>query len=68
VVGHFYNASILRNKGRLEAVVNAKYMKPEHATALVEDIGRGVATGIRQQPWQTDTCIGSWHYSREKRG
>lgn len=63
-MAHFYNASILR-KGRLEAVVNAKHMKPEHTTALVEDIERGVATGIRPQPWQTDTCIGSWHYSRE---
>jgi alpha-L-fucosidase len=65
IVAHFYNASILRSQGRLEAVVNAKHMKPEHTTALVEDIERGVATGIRQQPWQTDTCIGSWHYSRE---
>jgi alpha-L-fucosidase len=65
IVAHFYNASILRSKGNLEAVVNAKHMKPEHTTALVEDIERGVATGIRQQPWQTDTCIGSWHYSRE---
>jgi alpha-L-fucosidase len=65
IVAHFYNASILRTKGRLEAVVNAKHMKPEHTPALVEDIERGVATGIRQQPWQTDTCIGSWHYSRE---
>ena len=33
-------------------------------TAVVEDIERGVATGIRPHPWQTDTCIGQWHYSR----
>ena len=64
IVAHYYNTNILRNKGRLEAVVNAKHMKPEHTTALVEDIERGVATGIRPHPWQTDTCIGSWHYSR----
>ena len=64
IVAHYYNANLLRNKGRLEAVVNAKHMKPEHVTALVEDIERGVATGIRPNPWQTDTCIGSWHYSR----
>jgi alpha-L-fucosidase len=30
----------------------------------VEDIERGVATEIREAPWQTDTCIGSWHYDR----
>jgi alpha-L-fucosidase len=64
VVAHYYNANFAGNKGKLEAVVNAKHMNPDHAPALVEDIERGVATGIRPQPWQTDTCIGSWHYSR----
>jgi hypothetical protein len=24
----------------------------------------GVAEGIRPEPWQTDTCIGAWHYDR----
>lgn len=64
IVAHYYNANLLRN-GRLEAVVNAKHIKPEHTTALVEDIERGVAIDIRPHPWQTDTCIGSWHYSRD---
>jgi len=64
LVAHYYNANLTRNKGRLEVVVNAKHMKPEHVAAVVEDIERGVATGIRPEPWQTDTCIGSWHYSR----
>jgi alpha-L-fucosidase len=26
------------------------------------DIERGGANAIRPEPWQTDTCIGSWHY------
>jgi alpha-L-fucosidase len=30
--------------------------------AMVYDIERGKANGILPQPWQTDTCIGSWHY------
>jgi alpha-L-fucosidase len=64
IVAHYYNANIARNKGELEAVVNAKHMKPERVNAVVHDIERGVATGIRPQPWQTDTCIGQWHYSR----
>ena len=29
---------------------------------MVYDIERGKAQGILPQPWQTDTCIGSWHY------
>jgi alpha-L-fucosidase len=64
IVAHCYNANLARNKGQLEAVVNAKHMKPDHVAALVDDIERGVATGIRPHPWQTDTCIGQWHYSR----
>jgi alpha-L-fucosidase len=64
IVAYYYNANLVRNKGKLEAVVNAKHMKPEHVTAVVKDIERGVATGIRPHPWQTDTCIGQWHYSR----
>lgn len=64
LVAHYYNANVARNKGRLDVVVNAKHMQPDHVSALVEDIERGVATGIRPEPWQTDTCIGEWHYSR----
>ena len=31
---------------------------------MVYDIERGKAPGILPLPWQTDTCIGSWHYDR----
>ena len=65
IVAHYYNASAARTKGAPDVVVNAKHMTPEHVAGVVEDIERGVATGIRPLPWQTDTCIGSWHYSRE---
>jgi alpha-L-fucosidase len=64
IVAHYYNANLNRNKGKLDVVVNAKHMQREHVPALVEDIERGIATGIRSEPWQTDTCIGGWHYSR----
>ena len=29
------------------------------------DIERGVADQILPNPWQTDTCIGNWHYKRD---
>jgi len=29
----------------------------------VLDFESGLANQIRTQPWQTDTCIGGWHYS-----
>ncbi len=64
IAAHFYNANRTAHGGKLEAVLNAKHLKPEHAAAVVSDIERGVAEGIRPQSWQTDTCIGSWHYER----
>jgi len=64
IAAHYYNANRAFHGGRLEAVLDAKYMKPEHRAAVVQDIERGVAEGISAAPWQTDTCIGSWHYER----
>jgi alpha-L-fucosidase len=64
VVCHYYNLSAARNSGRVEVVVNGKHILPEHAGAFVEDIERSTANAIRPDPWQTDTCIGDWHYSR----
>ncbi len=64
IAAHFYNANAAAHGGKLEAVLNAKKMTPAHAPALVPDIERGVAEGIRAEPWQTDTCVGDWHYNR----
>ena len=60
---HFYNSSVQRH-GRNEAVMNAKKLDPMQRKALVYDIERGKAEGILPEPWQTDTCIGQWHYQR----
>jgi alpha-L-fucosidase len=64
IAAHLYNASAARNGGKTQAVLNSKGLQPAHAPAMVPDIERGVAEGIRPAPWQTDTCIGSWHYDR----
>lgn len=32
---------------------------------MVWDIERGMPPTLLPFPWQTDTCIGSWHYQRE---
>jgi alpha-L-fucosidase len=63
IAAHYYNSSVAR-LGTMDVVLNAKKMTDAHRPALVEDIERGVASGIRPAPWQTDTCIGDWHYRR----
>ena len=64
VVAHYYNLSAARNGGRADVVVNGKHIEPAHVGAFVEDIERSTANVIRPDAWQTDTCIGDWHYSR----
>jgi alpha-L-fucosidase len=63
LAAHFYNTR-LDKEGRTEAVINGKWLNETQRRALVYDIERGKAAGILPQPWQTDTCIGSWHYDR----
>jgi alpha-L-fucosidase len=64
ITAHYYNASMAWHGGKLEAVVNAKVIPPERRAALVEDVERGQRDSIEPLPWQTDTCIGDWHYNR----
>jgi alpha-L-fucosidase len=63
IVAHYYNSSARRH-GKVDVVVNAKEIKPEHTGAVTLDIERGKAEGILPLPWQTDTCIGNWYYQR----
>ncbi len=63
IAAHFYNASI-KNRGQLEAVLNSKGLKPDHIGAMVLDLERGRSDRILPSSWQTDTCIGDWHYKR----
>ncbi|HEX9046414.1 MAG TPA: alpha-L-fucosidase [Verrucomicrobiae bacterium] len=61
LAAHFYNTRLDKH-GRTEAVMNGKWLNDVQRRSLVYDIERGKAKGILPQPWQTDTCIGSWHY------
>ena len=60
---HFYNRSLALH-GHNEAVITAKLLNPAQRHALVYDIERGKASAILPEPWQTDTCLGDWHYNR----
>ena len=69
LLAHFYNTNAKRN-GKLEAVYNCKKADDGGQFAdgmCVLDMERGVADGIAENPWQTDTCVGDWHYKRGQR-
>ena len=64
IAANFYNASMKRHGGRLEAVVNGKVLSEQQRKCMVMDLERGVSNRIEPLPFQTDTCIGNWHYDR----
>jgi alpha-L-fucosidase len=63
IAAHMYNRSLKRN-GKVEAVINGKILDGLQRKCMVWDIERGQSNVIEPLPWQTDTCIGSWHYDR----
>lgn len=63
LAAHLYNTRLDKN-GRTEAVMNNKKLNEMQRRAMVYDIERGKAHDILPQAWQTDTCLGSWHYDR----
>ena len=63
ITAHFYNSNMRRNGGKLEAVVFGKEFVPQHRGAAALDLERGRSNDILPLPWQTDTCIGDWHYN-----
>jgi len=65
MTAHLYNSSIARH-GSLQAVVNCKMLPDNQRAAVVEDVERGFRAEVVPHPWQTDTCIGDWHYNRER--
>lgn len=63
IAAHMYNKNI-KEHGELRAVIHGKKLDENQRKAMVWDIERGQANEIQPLPWQTDTCIGNWHYDR----
>ena len=62
IAAHFYNSNMPAARRQLEAVMTGKVLNETERKAMVWDIERGEAQRILPLPWQTDTCIGDWHY------
>ena len=62
IAAHFYN----RNKERHgdDGVLFGKGLEADQKECMALDIERGRSHVIEPRPWQTDTCLGDWHYNR----
>lgn len=64
IATHFYNSNEQWHGGDLRAVLFGKILTDEQLKTMVWDIERGVPATTLPFAWQTDTCIGSWHYDQ----
>ncbi len=64
LVAHTYNTSAKMHGGKVEAIYNSKQREDCAEGTCVLDLERGVVNKIWPDPWQTDTCIGNWHYKK----
>jgi alpha-L-fucosidase len=62
LVAHLYNTSARRHGGKVEAIYTGKSRADAAAGMCVLDVERGLVDSIWPRPWQTDTCVGNWHY------
>ena len=64
IAAHYYNASLQWNKGRQEAILNTSVRRPVAVRPFFWILSV-VSDTLDPQPWQTDTCIGDWHYKTD---
>jgi alpha-L-fucosidase len=61
---YYYNQSAAKNGGKADVVVTVKDVPDKWAKAVVADYERGLTSKIMPYAWQSETCIGDWHYNR----
>jgi alpha-L-fucosidase len=61
---YFYNHNLKTHGGKMEAILNIKQVPDRLAKTVVADYERGLTSQIMPYTWQSETCIGDWHYKR----
>ena len=64
ILAHGYNRSAAKNGGKSQIVFTGKVLTDWQKKTLLWDVERGAPDAIQELPWQTCTCIGSWHYDK----
>ena len=64
IAAHFYNSNNQWYGTNDDGVLFGKILNAEQRKCMAWDIERGISREIEPQPWQTDTCIGAWHYDQ----
>lgn len=65
IAAYYYNRNIQTHGGKVEGILNVKGVPDNLAKAVVADYERGITSKIMPYVWQSETCIGGWHYDRK---
>jgi alpha-L-fucosidase len=60
IAAHFYNRNLQWHGD--DGVMFNKVLDAEQRQCMAWDIERGSSNQIEPQPFQSDTCLGNWHY------
>jgi alpha-L-fucosidase len=60
----YYNHNLQTHGGKMEGVITIKEVPDKWAKSVVVDYERALTNKIMPYPWQSETCIGDWHYDR----
>lgn len=64
IAADFYNFHAAQHNDGDNGVIFAKCLTEDEKNCMTWDVERGAPDKIQAEPWQTCTCIGSWHYDR----
>ncbi|MGA2050474.1 MAG: alpha-L-fucosidase [Terracidiphilus sp.] len=64
IMAYYYNKNIQTHAGRLEGVVDLKEVDEPIWGTLTRDFEASLTDTLQENPWQTEACIGEWHYKR----
>lgn len=64
IAAHFYNHNLATHGAReFSAVMFGKILTDIQRDALVWDVEKGSPNQIHEEPWQSCSCLGGWHYN-----
>ncbi len=64
IMAYYYNANMRAHGGKLEGVLDLKTVPEPIWGTMTRDFEGDSARGLQEKPWQTEACIGNWHYLR----
>jgi alpha-L-fucosidase len=65
IAAYYYNNNLKTHGGKMQGILNVKGVPDRLAKAVVADYERGITSEIMPYVWQSETCIGGWHYDRK---